>query len=153
MRYDILEPGTDPNISLEKLTQVFAPLYTECWIKEKSAALRGLPFDMNVGGFVNLWMSKALRVFIAYDGDTPCGYLTGMLFRPLTHNVIVFQVEDWYMKDGWSCRDLFDYVYSVVKFMGVDEIQVRHSPEEYYTPPSDVWKSVGETYTTAFVKA
>lgn len=152
MRYELLEPNADPNASIDLLVRVFSPLYTESWTREKAPA-RGISFDLNVGAFVNLWLSKALRIFIAYnDSNQPAGYLLGMLYRPLTHNVNVFQIEDWYMKDGHNTRELFEHVYSVMPYMGVDELQIQHRNDEYFTPVNDKWRKADELVTARFVR-
>lgn len=152
MRYELLEPSADPNASFDKLTRVFSPLYTESWTRDKAPA-RGIAFDLNVGAFANLWLSKTLRIFIAYDDNSqPIGYLIGILYRPLTHNVNVFQIEDWYIKDGQSSHGMFEHVYSVMPYMGVDEIQIQHRAEEYFTPPEGKWQKVSTVTTYNFKK-
>ena len=152
MNYDMLEPSADPNASLDALTKVFSPLYTESWTREK-APKRGIAFALNVGAFANLWLSKSLRIFIAYDDNQkPQGYLIGMLYRPLTHNVNTFQIEDWYMRNGQSTRGLFDHVYSVLRYMGVDEVQITHQREEYFTPSEEKWRRQDDKITSVFTK-
>lgn len=140
MRYDILETSADPNASVEALTKTFSPLYTAAWTKEK-APQRGVVFDLNIGAFVNLWLAKILRIFVAYDDNNVLqGYLLGIMYRPMTYNAQAFQIIDWYMAEGQSSHGLFDYVYSVLPVMGVDEIEIEQHNEEYFTPPETKWQ-------------
>lgn len=153
MKYDLLEPSGDKDESINRLVQQLAPLYSESWYKEKAETQGNPQFDMNIAVFVNMWLSKAMRVFMAYDDNgNPVGYLLGMAFRPLTHNVQIFQIEDWYVKDA-APDGLFDYVYGALKFMGVDEIQVSHSPQEPYPRPPQNWIEGGSTYTDKWKKS
>ena len=65
-RIDILEPDSDINVALDDLTREFAPLYTASWVNEKQR-IYGKPFDMNVQTFAQLWFTKALKIFMAWD--------------------------------------------------------------------------------------
>lgn len=154
--YDLLEPGHDLNAALDELTSTFAPLYTESFIKEKAPKKGNPAFDMNVNAFAQMWFSKVMRIFMAYDGKgEPCGYLLGMMFRPLTHQASIFQIEDWYAK-GEDARhistELFDYARKACKFMGIDELWVSHGKDEWYPALLHEWKPDGETVITRYIK-
>lgn len=153
MRYDILEPTDDRDASLSRLVAELAPLYSESWYKDKAERMGNPPYDMNVGVFVNMWFSKIMKIFIAYDdADKPVGYLLGLAFRPLTHNRQIFQIEDWYMKKG-NETGIFDYVYNALKFMGVDQIQVSHAPQQPYPRPPQNWVEGEASYIDQWKRA
>lgn len=152
--FDILEPGPDQNAALDGLTRIFAPLYAESWMKEKAPARGNPPYDMNVGAFASMWFANSMRIFVAYDEHREAqGYLLGMMFRPLTHNVSIFQIEDWYLRDASMTQALFDHVYSVLKYMGVDELQISWSGNERYPLPPATWKPGGNTHVDRFTKS
>lgn len=155
MKYDTLDPLPDLNVSLEILTNTFAPLYTECWVQDKAPSRGNPPFDMNVNVFAQMWFSKAMRIFMAYDdAGQPAGYLIGMAFRPLTHQASIFQVEDWYAKnhDHTVVNGLFEFMQTAVKFMGVDELWISHSQHEMIPSLQNVWKQRGATIIDRYVK-
>lgn len=155
MKYDMLEPLSNLNASLDILTSTFAPLYTECWVRDKAPLRGNPPFDMNVNVFAQMWFSKAMRIFMAYDdAGQPVGYLMGMAFRPLTHQASIFQVEDWYAKEHSQdvIKGLFDYMQTATKFMGVDEIWISHSQREYVPSLDNTWHQQGATIIDRYVK-
>lgn len=146
MRYDLLEPESDLNVSLDMLTSVFAPIYTEHWLQVE-APLRGNPtFSMNVNAFAQMWFSKVLRIFVAYGDDKKlAGYLLGMSFRPLTYQANIFQVEEWYARDNNQevVKGLFEYTQSALRFIGADELWISHN-ESVMPPPLDfAWRRKG----------
>ncbi|MBD5584550.1 MAG: hypothetical protein HDQ88_05665 [Clostridia bacterium] len=153
MRYELLEPARNLDEALDTLTKVFAPLYTQSWVKEKAAAHEDAPFDMNVGVFANMWFSKALKLIIAYDGEHPVGYLMGMVFRPLPYQAQVFQIEDWYADGKQDVADgLFNYAREAAKFLGTDEIWVSHSEKELYPLLGGDWQITGKTVIDRYVR-
>lgn len=151
---ELLEPERDLNESLENLTKIFAPLYTESWVKEKAKFHGNPPFDMNVGVFANMWFTKAMKIIIAYKDTKPVGYLIGMVFRPLPYQANVFQVEDWYAaEDNYTVtRQLFDYLLNALKFIGTDEVWVSGSVNDRI-PELPGWRKTGETRTERYSKA
>lgn len=153
MKYDLLEPLTDLNASLDLLTNVFAPLYTESWVQEKAQYHNGAKFDINIGAFAQMWYSKIMRIFIAYDSnDKAVGFLLGISLRPLTHNRSIFQVEDWYAKDTQVVDGLFGYMQTALKFIGADELWVSHN--ERIVPPAitGAWQRRGATIIDRYTK-
>lgn len=155
MKYDMLEPLPDLNASLDLLTSVFAPIYTECWVHDKAPSRGNPPFDMNVNVFANMWFSKAMRIFMAYgDNGNAAGYLMGMAFRPLTHQASIFQVEDWYARDRNQdvVRGLFEYTQTALRFIGVDELWISHSQHEVVPPLDNIWRRQGSTIIDRYVK-
>ena len=120
-RIDILEPDKDINIALDDLTREFAPLYTASWVNEKQR-IYGKPFDMNVQTFAQLWFTKALKIFMAWDEhDKPVGYLIGIPFRPLA------------------------YMENAVRFMGCDEVWISLGEHEHAPNLSIRWREASRT--------
>lgn len=154
IKYDMLEPLPDLNASLEMLTSTFAPIYTEAWVKDTAAAYGNPPFDMNVNVFAQMWFSKAMRIFMAYEDGVPVGYLLGMTFRPLTHRTAVFQIESWYAKDRRQdvINGLFDYMQTAVRFIGIDELWIAHNQHETVPPLQAFWHKRDTSVIDRYVK-
>lgn len=155
VRYDILEPMSDLNASLDLLTSVFAPIYTEHWVKDIAPTRDNRPFDMNVNVFANMWFSKALRIFMAYGDDgKAAGYLLGMAFRPLPYQASIFQVEEWYARNHNQevVRGLFDYMQTALRFIGIDELWISHSQHEVSPVLDNIWRRQGSTIIDRYVK-
>lgn len=121
--YDLFEPSEDNERSLDRLSKEFAPLHMQAWEKAKRPNYNK-PYDMNVGAFANMWLSHALKIFMAYeDGTKPVGFLTGFVYRPLPYNATVFQVEDWFTNNNKDVEDgLFDYLYEAMRMLGCTEM-------------------------------
>lgn len=155
MNYDMLEPLADLNASLDLLTGVFAPIYTEHWVKDEAPLRGNPPFDMNVNAFAQMWFAKTLRIFIAYGDDKKvAGYLIGLVFRPLPYQASIFQVEDWYARENRQevIDGLFEYMNTALRFMGVDELWISHN-ERRTTPRIDnMWRRLGATIIDRYGK-
>lgn len=155
MKYDLLEPLSDLNASLDLLTNVFAPIYTDSWIQDKAQFYGNAQFDINIGAFTQMWFSKIMRIFMAYDdsGKT-VGYMLGITLRPLTHRRSIFQIEDWYAKDRNQevIDGLFDYMQTALKFIGADELWISHN--ERIMPPAigNGWHRRGAFIIDRYVK-
>lgn len=153
--YKMLSPMEDVSASLDYLSEQFAGIYTESWYQDKASHHPGKEYQMNVGVFADMWMRRALRIFMAYENGKPCGYLIGMLFRPLTHQASVFQVEDWYAqnKNAEVVEGLFKYMLQGLEFIGVDEIWVAHGEDETYPAlPATHWRDRSGTIIDRHVK-
>lgn len=151
--YDILEPGDNPDESLDKLTSIFAPLYTASWVAEKSKLYGDPPYSMNIAAFAALWMSKALRIFIGYRDMRPAGYIAGILFRPFTHERRIFQVDSWYVPDDPELlAGLFDYMQTAMRFIGIDELHINMGPYDKLPPLETYWQEVRQMRTVQFIK-
>lgn len=155
MKYDTLDPLPDLNASLDMLTATFAPLYTEHWVKDEAPLIGNPVFNMNVNVFAQMWFSKALRIFMAYDdAGKATGYLIGMAFRPLAYQASVFQVEDWYAKndDAVVVDGLFEFMQTALKFMGVDELWISYSRHQRIPTLPAPWHKRGTTTIDRYVK-
>lgn len=151
--YDILEPVDNADESLNKLTQIFAPLYTASWVAEKSKLYGDPPYNMNVGVFAGMWMSKAMRIFIGYRDMKPAGYILGILFRPFTHQRNIFQVDDWFAPDDPELlHGMFNYMQDALRFMGVDELHISLGPHDQMPPIGARWGEARQTRTVQFIK-
>lgn len=152
-RVDLFEPDGDLNNAMDRLTTVFAPLYTRAWMERKAQFHPGLKFDMNVAVFTNMWYAKASKIFLAMDeSGRACGYLVAIIFRPMTHNVAMLQIEDWYGEEPEIEDALFEHVYSVMRYMGVDEVQIAHQQGERYVEPPSGWRPAEDSIVTRYVR-
>lgn len=152
IRYDLLEPQKDLNAALDELTSKFAPLYTENWVKHKAALHGNPPFNMNVNVFTQMWLSKAMRIFMAYEDDEPVGYLLAMVFRPLPYQANVLQVEDWFAYTADSEAGLFNYMQSVLRFMGIDELWISRNSTKLVPRLEHNWHLQGTTVIDRYIK-
>lgn len=155
MKYDMLEPLSDLNASLDLLTSVFAPIYTENWAQNRAKLFGNPAFDMNVNVFAHMWFSKAMRIFVAYGDDgKAAGYLLGMVFRPLTHEASIFQIEDWYARNGNHdiICGLFEYMQEALRFIGIDELWISHDQHEALPVLDSMWRRQGSTIIDRYVK-
>lgn len=151
--YDLLEPTNNPDESIEKLTTIFAPLHTANWVAEKSRFYGDPPYSMNIGTFIALWMNKTMRIFIGYRDMRPAGYVTGILFRPFTHDRRIFQVDDWFAgEDTILLNGMFDYMQNAMRFVGVDEIHININPYDPMPQMGSQWKEARQTRTVHFTK-
>lgn len=151
--YDLLEPGDNPDESLDKLTSVFAPLYTASWVAEKSKFYGDPPYNMNIAVFASLWMSKTMKIFMGYRDMRPAGYIVGILFRPFTHDRSIFQVDDWFAPDDPELRDgMFEYMQGALRFMGVDELHISLGPHDPLPSLGPKWKEARQSRIVQFVK-
>ena len=152
--FDILEPTSNLDESLDKLGRIVGPLYQESWDKTKSTTYGGAPFNLNINAFANMWFAKALKIFVAYDADrNPVGFLLGMTFRPLPYESSVFRVEDWYTKgDADIEKQLFEYVSQAVRFIGCDEFWVADGVDRVPAMPA-AWKHQNTFPLRRYVKA
>lgn len=138
-RYDILEPTTDRNKALDDFSAAMGTLYLESWNRDKEP-LYHKPFSLNIAAFAQLWFTQTLKLFIAYDGDKPVGFLVGMVFRPLPYEANVFQIEDWYGSGIDEVeRGLFDFATSAIRFMGCDELWLADRADREPSPMKG-WK-------------
>ena len=137
---DILDPVDNPADAVERLRSAIADIYQEAWDKQLKPTYKR-NFSLNVHIFAQLWYQKALKVFIAYDTQrNPVGFLIGTVYRPLSYDASVFQVETWYARDGEETKNqLFEYASNALRFIGCDEVLVMDTPEDT-VPLMPKWK-------------
>ena len=92
--YDLFEPSDNNDESLDRLTKEFAPLHMKSWETVKKRYY-DKAYNMNVSAFATLWLSRSLKVFMAYEETTPVGYLIGFQFRPMRFQYFhIFRDDD-----------------------------------------------------------
>lgn len=150
--YDLFEPSTNSDESLEKLTRDFAPLHMQAWKQAKQDAY-GKGYDLNVGAFANMWLNRTLKIFMAYKDGKAIGYLTGIAFRPLQYQAALFQVEDWFTNNDPVVEDgLFQYMLNAIRFLGCDEILITTGADSEFPSLGKGWREKNRTVTRRFVK-
>lgn len=147
VRCDLLEPIGDIEAAVNRLREELLPLHAKAWAAK--AANVGKNYDFNAVPFVQMWIDKTLRVFMAYDGDKPVGYIIGITYRPMTYMAQVFSVEDWYTPEAEVETALFDYMRSALRFIGCDEIVITQGIGDR-VPPITGWKVSYKTEVTHF---
>ena len=115
---DILEPPAgDPGQALDDMGKAVAPLMAEAW-KENGRFYGGRPFSLNAPALAQMWVSGDLKIFVAYDEEQkPCGYLAGLVFRPLQFDSRIFQITEWFGRTPEAERVLFQTALGAMKFL------------------------------------
>ena len=138
--YDLFEPSNNNDESLDRLTREFAPLHMKSWSETKQRHY-GKQYDLNVAAFASMWLTKSLKIFMAYEEGKPVGFLIGYHFRPMQYQATVFQVEDWYSGGNREVEEgLFEYMYEGLRFMGVDEVLITVGANEQPIDLGPGWK-------------
>ena len=155
MYCDIFEPSGDVNESLERLSKVFAPLYGRAWEEDKKATYEGKPFDPSIPTIARMWLDKALKIFIVYDGPMgkPIGFLMGAVFRPMPYQANVFQIDDWYTGGDPVMQDiLFGHVKQAIRYIGCDEIWMTDNIGRVPDMSDTTWKLSNEFSMKRFTR-
>ncbi len=149
---DIVEPGNDLNVALQKLSSEFAAMYGECWEKEKKAHYKKA-YSPNIGAIARMWFEKTMKLFFAYDSQTnkPVGYMIGLVFRPLPYESTVFRIEDCYGSPE-AKQALYAYMKQAVRFLGVDEMWVTDAPNLIPDLSDTSWRRDGEFIMHRYIK-
>lgn len=137
--YDILEPSSDYNASLDGLYKYLGSIYAESWHEDKEGTYNK-PFSLNIAAFARMWFDHALKIFIAMEDGEVVGFLVGMVFRPLPYEATVFQVEDWYSTREDVVAGLFDYAENAIRFIGCDELWVADRADREPPVAGKIWK-------------
>lgn len=98
------------------------PLLERHWDKETTRT--GIPHGLDVPSFLAAWEQKGILVIMAYNAETPVGFLIAYKFRPLFFLRTILNVERWYADTPEVEKDMFDYLVTVVPVMGVDQVHV-----------------------------
>lgn len=148
-RIDFIEPSADLNQSLDRLGQTIGVLYQECWDTTKRK-LYNKNFNLNIGAFTQMWVAGGLKLFVAYDGsNAPVGFLVAIIYRPMSYDGNVFQIEDVYAKEGHTdlIQQLLDNAMQAVRFIGCDEVRISGM-----VPNLTGWKVQGSDQIYRLVK-
>jgi len=141
---DILEPPAgDPGQALDDMGKAVAPLMAEAW-KENGKFYGSRPFSLNAPALAQMWVSGDLKIFVAYDEESkPCGYLAGLVFRPLQFDSRIFQITEWFGRTPEAERVLFQTALGAMKFLGVSEaVAVLREGESVPELPAR-WREAG----------
>lgn len=149
--YDILEPSSDYNASLDGLSKYLGKIYMDSWNAEKRDVYKK-PFDLNIAAFAQMWFHHSLKVFLAMEGDEVQGFLVGIVFRPLPYEATVFQVEDWYSESESVVKGLFEYAQNAIRFIGCDELWVADKADREPPINGTMWKRANTFQFFRFVR-
>ena len=101
------------------------PLLEKHWDIE--TARTGIPHGLDVPSFLAAWEQKGILLIMAYEADTPVGFLIAYKFRPLFFLNTVLNVERWYAGAPDVEAAMFEYLATVIPVMGVDQVHaVEH---------------------------
>lgn len=154
--FDILEPNADIDKALSELQENMAELYAEGWTKVNSP-LYNKPFDLNITTFAQMWFSKGLKIFLAFEpgNKKPVGYVLAITYRPMAFNSQILQIEDWYLRgdDAAGVDAMFQYVSDASRFLGVDELWIGRAQLERKPSIPGRWKEAGTFHNTRYVRS
>jgi len=150
---DILEPPAgDATQALDDMGKAVAPLMAEAW-KENGKFYGGRAFSLNAPALAQMWLSGDLKVFVACDEDAkPCGYLCGLVFRPLQYDGKVFQITEWFGRTQEAERVLFETALNAMKFLGVSEAVATLRRGERIPELPSRWREAGRQEQVRLVK-
>ena len=150
---DILEPPAgDPGQALDDMGRAVAPLMAEAW-KENGKFYGGRTFSLNAPALAQMWVSGDLKIFVAYgDDQKPCGFLCGLVFRPLQYDSRVFQITDWFGRTPEAERVLFKTALDAMKFLGVSEASAVLRDGERIPDLPARWRETGRQEQVRLVK-
>lgn len=137
-------PRTEADVH-KFFTEELGPLLVRHWDEE--TARTGQPHGLDVPAFMAAWEQRGIMVIMAFDGDTPVGFMLVYVFRPLFLNSTVMQVERWYAAQDGVDKDMFDYLTAIVPAMGVSQIHAiacdsRLVPKGVSTDAADSYQMV-----------
>jgi hypothetical protein len=126
----------------EFFTSHIGPLLQKHWDAETERT--GISHGLDVPSFLAAWEQKGILVIMAYEGETPVGFLIAYKFRPLFFLQTVLNVERWYAESPDIERQLFDYLLTVLPVMGIDQVHaVEHVGQ---TVPAHVKTDSADSY-------
>lgn len=100
----------------------FGPLLQKYW--ERETERTGTPHGLDVPSFMAAWEQKGIILIMAYEGDTPVGFLLAYQYRPLFIMQTVLNVERWYAATEGVDAALFDFLLTVLPVMNIDHVHV-----------------------------
>lgn len=108
----------------ELIQDAIVPLLARQW-NDKGRDTYGLEMSVNLQQFMTLWVSGALTMVLAYDGDTPVGLFIGIPYRPMMFDRQVLMVENCWGATPEITKGLYKYVLDLLAVMNVDELWVQ----------------------------
>ncbi|EET3989887.1 hypothetical protein ABL236_003809 [Escherichia coli] len=126
-------------------TKVIGPLLVRHWAEEDQRT--GQPHGLDVPAFLAAWEQRGVMVIMAFEGDTPVGFMFVYVFRPLFLAGTVMQVERWHAEHDGVDKEMFDYLSAIAPAMGINHIHAiacdaRPVPEGIKTDAADSYQMV-----------
>lgn len=138
----------DEAASTEFWTNHLGPLLEKHLAAEE--ARTGRVADLDVLAFMTLWEQRGMCVVMAYDGDTPVGFLIAFVFRPLFFHCVNMHVERWYGETPEVEKALFAFLTTSANLLGVEEL---HAAEQNGVPlPEGLDVDDADTYRMVRIK-
>lgn len=120
----VLVPGNAVDAS-RVMTEKILPLHEAAW-NERKKAIYGHEYDPNITALMQMWYAGTIKIILVNSGESVIGYMLCLEYRPITHNIRVMQVEDWYVKPGEyrerGEKALFAYMQQMAEVSGCHEI-------------------------------
>lgn len=131
-----------PQLAAMFITEKLLPLHRESWEAEKRQ-LYGREYDPNIPAIMQMWIGGFMKIVMLYSGDTVVGYLLALEVRPITHNIRLMQVEDYYVSPEYKGRGekaLFAFVQEMAIMTGCHELRIPEQGDAAQTFPLDQWE-------------
>lgn len=121
MQYKFIEPPRDNQKAVAFMQDTMMPLLMEYWEKEGLSQFKRT-FNFNVVSFVQMWLMGSLLIIIAYDNGKPAGFILGLRFVPVLFDARALQIEVSYTPTEELRKGIYEYLMTIVGFMGIDEL-------------------------------
>ena len=102
--------------------QQLIPLYQKYW-DEQLKSLYDEPFNLQFQTLINMWLGGVIKIFTVRDDLELVGFATALVYRPVTYNNLVFQIQDFYCPNDVARTNLMTYLLDTVKILDCTEIQ------------------------------
>lgn len=140
LRYDYVEPSSDPLKATGFLTDNFLPLLDEFWTARGAEYYQAEHWDMQAVDFTHLWMNRTLVLIMAYDDDRPAGFILAAQIRPFLQARRALQIEQWYGQSAEVEAGLFKYLGEIFRFFQADSLVVPEYPAAMKCPLPETWE-------------
>ena len=102
--------------------QQLIPLYQQYW-DEELKAIYNEPFNLQFQTLINMWLGGVIKIFTARNNLDLVGFATALVYRPVTYNSLILQVQDFYCPHEVARIRLTGYLVQATKLLDCTELQ------------------------------
>lgn len=146
IRYEYLEPDQKLSDCAPIVATQILPLMQLYW-KERGENVYKQPFMFNVEAFINQFWAGCFTIVVAYEEDTPVGFLLGIKFVPMCFRRNVIQIEEIYGPSPEIEKGMLEYLCNILKFQDLKELWVQNIPGVELP-----WNKLGTITTTRYAR-
>lgn len=124
IKYRFIDKHAIGKNGADLIQNAIVPLLARQW-NDRGRNTYGLEMSVNLQQFMTLWVSGALTMVLAYDGERPVGLFIGIAYRPMMFDRQVLMVENCWGVTPEITKGLYKYVLDLLAVMNVDELWVQ----------------------------